>query len=179
MRSALQGMLPKPGNVANAATANLATEQATTSGTSVTFTNIPAGVTEVTVHVVGFSTNGTSGVRIRIGPVAGVETTGYRSGRWYTDTANVSNAGSSTAGFDFFSTFSNARIQDGHVTLKLEDASDNTWTAFGALYVDDSTDFTEAQVGAKSIAGPLSALEVTTIAGNTFDAGAVNISWRF
>ncbi len=55
----------------------LATEQATTSGTSKDFTGIPSWATEIAVMVKDVSTNGTSSLIIQLGDADGVETTGY------------------------------------------------------------------------------------------------------
>jgi hypothetical protein len=50
---------------------------ASTSGTAIDFTSIPSWVKRVTINLLGVSTNGVSTLRFRIGPVAGVETSGY------------------------------------------------------------------------------------------------------
>ena len=54
----------------------LRTAQATTSGTSFTFSTIPSWVKRVTVMFDSVSTNGTSRVQVQLGDAGGVEATG-------------------------------------------------------------------------------------------------------
>ena len=53
------------------------TEQNSTSGTSIDFTNIPSWVKRITLMFNGVSTSGTSNYLIQIGDSGGVATTGY------------------------------------------------------------------------------------------------------
>ena len=53
------------------------TKVASTSGTAINFTSVPAGVKRVTLSMQGVSTNGTSNHRILIGDSGGLETSGY------------------------------------------------------------------------------------------------------
>ena len=57
---------------------NSKTAVATTSGTAIDFTGIPAGVKRITVMFNGVSTNGTSNYLLQLGS-GSVQTTGYSS----------------------------------------------------------------------------------------------------
>lgn len=153
------------------------TAQATTSGTSINFTGIPSWVTRVTVMFNGVSTNGTSQVRVRIGPVAGVETSGYL-GTSQTTLGGTSLTQNFTAGFDFFDGSAAAANRNGVMLLCLLDAATNTWAATANIGASN-----EARMvllgGVKPIAGVLSVVSITTVNGtDTFDAGSVNLLWE-
>jgi hypothetical protein len=98
--SALQVVAPgTSGNVlasngttwASSAPTTLGTAVASTSGTSIDFTGIPAGVREVKVSFVAVSTNGTSNMLVQLGDSGGVEATGYTGGGGRTDNSAVSS----------------------------------------------------------------------------------------
>ena len=149
------------------------TAVASTSGTSIDFTNIPSWVKRITVMFNGVSTNGLSFFRVRIGPTAGVETTGY-----------VGASGSPTSvalfssGFDIVSNNAANTTQQGLFTLALLDASTNTWAASWVI-----GNAVNAGVGigggSKSLSGALSIVRITTVNGtDTFDAGSINILYE-
>ena len=154
----------------------LATEQASTSGTSIDFTSIPAGTKRITVMFVGVSTNGTTNVLIQIGDSGGVEATGYLSASAVL--SGTSNSSSSTAGFLLHMGGSAATVRHGSVTLSLEDSSDFTWVASGVVNQSDSITVT-ITAGSKSLSAELDRVRITTVNGtDTFDAGAINISYE-
>lgn len=150
----------------------LGTEQASTSGTAISFTGIPAGTTMVVVTLEGVSTNGTHVYVIQIGPSGGVETTGYVGVRGSADGIG-SAAASITAGFDggisTVGTFAEATI-----ILTLKDSTNNTWS--GLSISSNDTPQLYFYAGTKSIAGALSTLTVTATSA-TFDAGSINIAY--
>jgi len=159
-----------------AASPTLGTEQATTSGTAINFTGIPAWAKRVTVNFVGVSTNGTADLLIQIGPSGGIETSGYASTAtsFVSGTATVVNGASD--GFIVAANVGSGSAFRGAVTLNLEDSSDNTWTMTGSLAQINALDIAS---GSKALAGAISKLTITTDGGtNTFDAGAINISWE-
>lgn len=155
----------------------LATEQATTSGTSIDFTGIPAGTRRITIMFVGVSTNGTNIPCVQLGDSGGIETNAYSGLTWnHTGAATISHS-------TFFHLFTatgyaaNMAIY-GHLTLTLENASTNTWVASGVIGTTGS--FTGNTItGAKSTSAVLDRIRLTTNTGvDTFDAGAVNISYE-
>ena len=159
----------------------LATEQASTSGTAITFTGIPAGTTVINVMLVGVSTNGTAIYRITLGDSGGLESSGYSGsvsfiGNGASPTVNV-YAG---AGFDLHPTGGAAAtlVISGAWHLNLEDASDNTWTCDGSGGYHATTAAVNATAGSKATSAVLDRVSVTTAgAADTFDAGVISISY--
>ena len=152
------------------------TEQASTSGTSIDFTSIPAGVKRITVMLVGVSTNGTDSYLVQIGDSGGVENTGYNG-------ADSSLAGSVTttaysAGF-LIQSASASNVCHGVCVLDLEDGSDNTWVEHHEISMSNAAQ-RAAGSGSKALSATLDRVRVTTTGGtNTFDAGAINVSYEF
>lgn len=157
------------------------TEVASTSGTTVAFSSIPAGIDMIVVGFNGVSTNGTSGFRLRIGDAGGIETSGYESGigRIYIDGANTTNGGRHTAGFGILQTLTAAGdTVHGQIILTLEDSSNFTWVAQGQLWDSGALDYINNSCGSKTLSAELTQLDVTTVSGDTFDAGAINIMYQ-
>lgn len=153
----------------------LDTPQATTSGTSKDFT-APSWAKKATVMVSGLSTNGTSIPQVQIGPVAGVETTGY------VGTASQEDGGPTyanlSAGFLFSQAHAATNIYNGFMTLTLMNSSTNVWACLGQFGLSDTAVLT-AVSGVKPMAGALSVLRLTTVNGtDAFDAGSVNVLWE-
>ena len=151
----------------------LGTEQASTSGTSIDFTGIPSGVKRITIMFNGTSTSGTSPIMIQIGDSGGVETSGYNSN--VSDNAASTN---STAGFIQLTASVAAGLYRGTFVLDLEDSSDFTWIGFGNLTQDGSAKV-NSSAGGKALSATLDRVRITTVNGSdTFDAGAINISYQ-
>lgn len=153
------------------------TAVATTSGTAIDFTGIPAWVKRITVMFNGVSTNGTSAVRVRIGPVAGVESSGYLGSSGVTLSASAA-AINFTAGFDFADSGASTAVRHGSVVLTLLDSTSNTWAISGVMGQSDVA--RAASIGGiKPLAGALSVIRLTTVNGtDTFDAGSINILYE-
>lgn len=148
---------------------------ATTSGTSVSYTGIPSGIKKVTIHLMGVSTNGVSGLAIQIGPSGGVETTGYVSSCNNFSTSAVGGTTDTTQFVITGSLSASTEAMSGHVTLMLSDPSTNTWTQSGTI----GRTIGAISGGYKAIAGALSQLSIKSLNGtDTFDAGSVNISYE-
>ena len=156
----------------------LGTEQASTSGTAIDFTSIPAGVRRVTVMFNAVSTNGTSDLIVQIGDSGGVENTGYAG-------SSTSIIASSSflvttypgAGFVVVDNAGAGGSYNGKLILTLEDSSDNTWSGSGVIGQDGGQEFT---AGTKGLSAVLDRVRITTAGGvNTFDAGAINIAYEF
>ena len=153
------------------------TAVASTSGTSITFSSIPSWVKRVTVNISGVSMSGTSNLRFRIGPVAGVETSGYLGtsvGFGATTLASVQF----TAGFDVNDGGTAASVRNGSFVFSLLDAATNTWSMSGTQG-QSNTNNASFIGGSKPLAGVLSVLSMTTTNGtDTFDAGSINIQYE-
>jgi len=153
---------------------NLGTVQNTTSGTSIDFTGIPAGVRRVTLNFLGVSTNGGSSPLVQLGISTGPVTTGYGcTGSLSASTVTSQNF---TTGFGDRAQAAEA-IRSGSWTFALFAA--NTWVCSGVL---GRSDFPATSITGGSIvlSGTLDRLRLTTVNGtDTFDAGSVNIMWEF
>jgi len=165
------------GSLTNGGSLTSGTAVASTSGTSISFTNIPSWVKRVTANITGVSTSGTSSLRFRIGPVAGVETSGYlgtSTGFGSTTLASVQF----TSGFDLNDGATAAAVRNGSFVFSLLDSATNTWTMQG-IQGQSNTNNACLIGGSKPLAGVLSVLSMTTINGSdTFDAGSINIMYE-
>lgn len=150
----------------------LATAQASTSGTSIDFTSIPAAVKRITVMFTGVSTNGTSAMQIQIGDSGGVEVSGY------TSSASTGGADAlSSTGFMSVPASVAAATVDGAVNLFLANSGSYKWVASGVLGSSDSG--TKMSGGSKSLSAELDRVRITTVNGtDAFDAGEINIQYE-
>lgn len=173
-------------NAANAAAAaaeaaavfiELGTPVATTSGASIDFTGLPAGITAIDISFSGVSTNGTSDYAIQLGDAGGFETTGYASIAGYVINATATVTSTSTVGFVLTAGVNSASVFFGGVRLVLLDPATNTWVLHGALGAAGAV---VPVSGEKSLSGVLDRIRLTTVAGaNTFDAGKINIRYEY
>ena len=152
---------------------SLLATQATTSGTTKDFT-IPAGVREISVLFVGVSTNSTSNLLIQIGDSGGIENSGYDS------SANATGAAvdaTSTAGFVITQLLSASDAVSGSITLRLVDSATFTWVSSGAVKQGAGSGSSSFSAGSKSLSAELTTVRVTSVSGDTFDAGLVGCSY--
>jgi hypothetical protein len=170
------------GTDSNAARAQLqritsGTAVATTSGTSINFTDIPSWVKRVTVMFNGVSTNGTSGVILQIG-AGSVDVATYTSAASYSG----SGQGASTATTGFVVTpavaGAAANIYTGIIVLGL--IGSNIWIqSNSASLIQGANTFAVTGGGTKTLSGTLDRVRITTINGtDTFDAGSINILYE-
>jgi hypothetical protein len=148
------------------------TAVASTSGTSIDFTGIPAGVRRITVIFNGVSTNGASNMQIQLGDSGGVETTGYLS-----NASTISGGATSVSYTTGFGLEGTARVatQTTSGLATICNLSSNTWVANGTLAMVDSTT-TRIFAGNKDLSATLDRIRITTVNGtDTFDAGSINI----
>jgi hypothetical protein len=146
------------------------TSQATTSGTSITFSSIPSWVKRITVMYNQISGSGTSNFLLQIG--AGSTTnTGY-VGNATEATTNVYFS----AGFLLRSTTAAANTYTGVGTLS--SFGSNTWVYGGFLGINSTSALTNA-AGVCPLSGTLDRVILTTANGtDTFDAGSINILYE-
>jgi hypothetical protein len=153
---------------------NRGTEQATTSGTAIDFTAIPAGVRRIAIAFEGVSTNGTSNKLIQIGS-GSFTTTGYISSGGAI-AAGSAGGSSSTAGF-LVGNFTLAADEINGI-MTLLNISGNKWVA--AFSGGSSAgNFGAVSGGRLTLGGVLDRIRLTSVTPDTFDAGAVNIMWEF
>jgi hypothetical protein len=148
------------------------TAQASTSGTSIDFTGIPAWVKRITVMFSGVSLSGTSDILIQLGDSGGVEITGYLGASADGPTLNVT---SYTAGFGIRSGTAAATIMGSVI---INNFSSNTWVASGTLARGNGAVFITT-AGSKDTSATLDRIRITTVNGtDTFDAGSINIMYE-
>lgn len=147
------------------------TAQATTSGTSIDFTGLPAGIKKITAVLSVVSTSGTSNPIIQLGTSGGVESSGYGGGIWQGNTSNASNS----SGFLLNSI--TAAANNITVTIVLTNIGSNQWVA--SVIGNYSAGVSLAGGGSKTLSGTLDRIRLTTAAGtDTFDAGLMNIIYE-
>jgi hypothetical protein len=148
----------------------LETSQATTSGTSKDFLNIPSWAKKITVMFNSVSTNGTSNILVQIGS-GSIATTAYVSTSIFSLASNGTGGASSTAGFLIFTNTTTSTIS-GHLTLIV--IGSNLWVSSHITKL--GTTATSYGAGDITLSGVLDRLRLTTVNGtDTFDAGSVNI----
>ena len=151
------------------------TAVASTSGTSIDFTSIPAGVRRITVMFDAVSTSGTSNWLVQLGDSGGIENTGYLSVGTF--------LGATTSGTSYTAGFGLPIGNATHVAqglIILSNLTGNGWTANGSLAGSGSAaGFIYSTSGAKTLSATLDRVRITTAGGtDTFDAGSINILYE-
>jgi hypothetical protein len=152
----------------------LATAVASTSGTSIDFTSIPAWVKRITVMCSAFSTNGTSNPIVQLGTSGGVQATSYTGSVWLANTSNNLNS----TGFFISPSVGAATVLESVITLNLLNSATGLWVA--SIVSSQSNSATSiVGSGSKTLSGTLDRVRITTVNGtDTFDAGSVNILYE-
>jgi hypothetical protein len=160
------------GGVTGGATLTAMTAQASTSGTSIDFTGIPSWVKRITVMYAGVSTNGTSAYILQLGTSSGVVTSGYVGAMSY-------DAGRAfyTTGIGIQNTASASGLASGRTEVSL--LGSNTWCANGVVAITGSSTGEVYSSGSYiALGGTLDRVRITTVSGDTFDAGSINILYE-
>jgi hypothetical protein len=148
------------------------TAVASTSGTSIDFTGLPAWVKRITVMINGLSTNGSSLPLVRIGTSSGFDTTGYTGSTW------SSNAGSrqNTDGHALVQNLSATTGINSVVVITLQTGNSWMFSSNGG-YTDSA--IVSGGCSAKTTSAILDRVRITTVNGtDTFDAGSINILYE-
>ena len=147
----------------------------TTSGTSIDFTGIPAGVKRVKVTYVGISLDAATQAIIQLGDSGGFETSNYLGSAWYANTGNVQY----TNGFLAFAYTNASYLTHGTLTLDIHDSAAFTWSGAGT-FGPSNVAAAGLTAGSKSLSGELTQIRLTSASGTAnFDAGSIAISWEF
>ena len=153
----------------------LGTAQATTSGTSFTFSSIPSWVKRVTVMFDSVSTNGASRVMVQLGDAGGVEDTGYLA----SCTAVIE--GSAISGTAITTGFPIAYGSDGTArtgALIITNMGGNKWVAQGVM-INNTASSSSQTAGVKTLSDTLTQIRIIAFNGtDAFDAGAVNVMYE-
>ena len=163
-------------NLTSTGVPNTRTAQASTSGTSIDFTGIPAGVKRITVMFSGVSTNGSSAYpMVQIG-AGSVTTSGYTSASGIMNNANGTTVLTSTAGFPIRQAGSTSASTYGTMTLAL--IGSNLWVSSHS-FADVVDVVVGSGGGSVTLGGTLDRVRFTTTNGtDTFDAGSINILYE-
>jgi len=147
---------------------------ASTSGTSIDFTGLPAWVKKITVMFNGVSTNGaTSNYLIQLG-AGSVTTSGYLGATTFLSTVAVS--ANLTTGFGIYN--ASGASQVFHGSVQITTMGSNLWVASGVLAQSNGA-ATITTGGSVTLGGTLDRLRITTVNGtDAYDAGSINILYE-
>jgi hypothetical protein len=141
------------------------TAVASTSGTSINFTDIPNWVKRITVMFNGVSTNGTSNVQIQLGS-SSFTTSGYTGAVNNGGGTNTNNSG----GFQVTANLAASDLIYG--AAYIVNINSNNWVCNGTSVNGSVRLF----AGSIALSGTLDRIRITTVNGtDTFDAGSINI----
>lgn len=146
---------------------------ATTSGTFVDFSGFPAGITEITVFVDDVSLTGTDVILFQAIVAGAPVTTGYQAGSSRSNTGGAVGATRTDGFFVLGPTAANGTF--GEITLK-RFPGQNKWAANGGFRTAPADSVHSG--GFISLAGAIQGIRVTRSGANTFDAGAVSVTYR-
>lgn len=158
----------------------VAAEQASTSGTAITFTGIPAGVKEITVMFEGVSFSSAASLVVQLGDAGGLENTTYDGDVAQVVTTPSVAIANTTVGFSCSAQGAAATlIHTGILKLQLKDAANFTWVGFGLSQRDDANTSFQMFTGVKSLSAELTQVSVTSATETAvFDAGSISISYQ-
>jgi len=155
----------------------LGTMQASTSGTDIDFTGIPAGTTMIIISCDRVGLSGASTPLIQIGDSGGIEATGYTDAYHYGASTTTWSVGTITTGFAS-GTMGNAdNLVNMTSILILMDPATNLWNC-----VHLSQGYSGTAVyglngsGVKALSGTLDRVRISGSPDN-FDAGNINIAY--
>ena len=161
-------------NVGTVGVVNSGTAQNTTSGTSIDFTGIPAGVKRITVMLAGVSTNGTYSVLLQLG-AGSITSTGYAA------VGTTASNGSSPACVGYTTGFGDASQSSANTrsgSIVFTSIGSNTWVCNGAGAYEGQLAYW-LYGGKVTLSGTLDRVRLTTVNGtDTFDAGSANILYE-
>ena len=149
------------------------TTVASTSGTAIDFTNIPAYVKRITVLFNAVSTSGTADPMVQIGS-GSIATTGYNSQgfRW------SGSAGANTPLTTGVNIAISAATNIIYAAMTIYNMGSNVWF-FNLSGQDLSSNNGYISTGVITLSGAPDRLRITTANGtDTFDAGSVNILYE-
>jgi hypothetical protein len=152
------------------------TSVASTSGTSIDFTGIPAGVKRITVMFSGVSTSGSSGVQLQLGS-GSITTTGYNSTGVDFTSAGSTGGSTSTTGLILERPSTNLPASASrHYVITLVNISGNIWISTN---IGHSGAISSLGSGTITLSSTLDRVRITTLNGtDTFDAGSINVYYE-
>jgi len=150
------------------------TAQASTSGTSITFTGIPSWVKRITVMIANLTCNTTSTTYLLQVGSGSVTTTGYASQAWTTSGLGVVTSGFALAGNGASASYA----LSGLCFLTL--VGSNTWAQSSSIAYTNVTSVGYLNNGyTPALSGALDRVVLTTTGGTaTFTSGTINILYE-
>ena len=149
------------------------TAQASTSGTSITFSSIPSWVKRITVMLSGVSLSGSAHILVQIGS-GSTTTSGYISSSGYCFGPNIASGVTSTSGFIIIDGTA-SQVVTGLLTICL--LSGNTYVSGHSASIQTAGGITGS--GNVTLSGVLDRIIITSTTGtDTFDAGSINILYE-
>jgi hypothetical protein len=146
------------------------TVKASTTGSTVDFTNIPSGVKRITVIFDGVSLTTNENLLVQIGDSDGLETSGYDSTSY-----NATGGDTSTAGF-IIRVKSSSRTVTG--TMTLVNITGFTWVATHTCAISGIEPAVGGGTKTLTSAGTLDRLTITRTVSGNFDLGQINIMYE-
>jgi len=157
---------------ATSAVNTLATAVASTSGTSIDFTGLPAWVKKITLMFANVSTNGSSIVIIQLG----TGSTTYTTSGYLGSAASNATIANYTTGMATTAARGSAYVNHGATTIT--NITGNSWVASGTMGNSDSAIMSYSG-SSIALGAALTAVRITTVNGtDTFDAGTINILYE-
>jgi hypothetical protein len=152
------------------------TAVASTSGTSIDFTGLPAWVKRITVMLSGVSTNGTSQKMFQLGTGSTTfATSGYATSTTFWAASSLGTLQYTNA-FQLYNLVTAADVLSGHIVFT--NITGNTWVASG-LIGNTGGSLNTMVIGNIALGATLTAVRMTTANGtDTFDAGSINILYE-
>lgn len=151
------------------------TNQTTTSGGNIDFTAIPSWVKRITIMFNGVSMSNTNNVQVQLGTGSTTYTTsGYANNFSILGASSVTTS-SATSGFVFMQLSSIAGVYSGQVVIS--NVTGNTWVESG-LVGETSGSRIVSSVGSIALGAALTAVRITSVSADTFDAGSINILYE-
>ena len=143
------------------------------SGSSITFTSIPATAKMITISVAQMGTASSTDVLVRLGTSSGVVTTGYQStgSNFQQDSGSGGDGGSTNSTVGFFVNLGSL-IASG--TIRITNISGNTWVCDHTLGAENAN-FSMFGGGRITLSGVLDRVQLATVSGNFDAAGSANI----
>lgn len=148
----------------------LATAVNTTSGTAIDFTGIPSWVKRVTVMFNAVSTNGTSNLVLQSG-AGSIQSSNYSS-------SALNQSGTAVSSVQFFvltSGITATATLVGQAVISL--VGSNTWV-LSSVITNTNAGSGHYSAGNVVLSGTLDRVRITTVSGDTFDAGSINILYE-
>jgi len=151
------------------------TAVASTSGTSIDFTSLPAWVKKITVMFNGVSLSNTDSIIVQLGTGGVATTSGYTGTSTRIAAAAISCNAYGGNGFEVNVVGIAASVSTGNMVIT--NITGNTWTCTGIL-AGTVTNLQDTTAGVIAMAGVVNLVRITSNGTATFDAGSINILYE-